>query len=1118
MKNTIDVFCGIPLELESEKAFLAKLKEDLSFRGESGLILANFFPSESSHQIDFLVVTSRSVCHVELKTLTAPVVGGLNGLWSLVRPDGLLKPHGSKNPYRQALDGKIAISDELHAFTNSDQSLPNIAVGDRFFKHFESVVCVYPELLPGSRVPSDYKVRVCGYPALLTRLARGTKQPPGWTRETWVAFAMHLALVRSEEDGEKLPADLRDAQLAIEEYRHRLSNYLTLDLSPLVKTTLLKASSPVEFRMIEESVLSGRHMQLVGKSGSGKSLLMKHLMLNALEHGLTPLIISARDYAGKLSSLFDRAIAHLHPDTGMHLLKSAERCGARLVLVVDGFNECPVKGRESLLRDIQAFCLRWNFPVHITTQEAVRDSQLLGDAVFEFAPLTNEERAAILQAHCTGLLPPEYLELCTPFETAYELSLAAAYFTTERPATTRATLFDAYVTRRCENTDDPIIVRTLLCRLAAHMNRHYVSSTSMTEARREALRFLNKSGGNARHFNDALKSGLVDCQQNLFAFKHEMLERFFQAESLMQEHDSIECLAHTVALPSNRQAAEFVLGMESDAKAIRHYLEELADIDILQGCLRGTFGPVAKEVATADCNKLLSSATLALDEIEVGEVDVTDVFTGPLTIAGPEWSRYDIALMNSIGSLLVEGHFIEEVLQLTRLTDEAWLWKLRHRPDGMKATLGQVDSAFRNIYTFAWSKDARFLPISLIHNASRVHWFADQSPNVARAVEQLLSNLPALTFGEKAWLCEMMRYPRAEFAPHVPLILDACWKTRIYHLRLMVTQMAMSWGATLHGEDRTLTVELLNSYLTNNHVMLNTLIFDVLKAFDEIDGTVTGDDIDERITAVLSNPTDADAQQRAYVIVTSMLDDLEPDKYYEAVDRLPQDSYAQLFTMAALGAEHTLFSEWILGKLLESDNPIALPAFQRWATVPRERDSSPQNAVASYVRALTGCAKHMRECPVTGDYGGGDRQAWALYGQIIFWLASPDATNAERVASCRLLWERLRTELPFEAVDPLFQLEHAAIIDREQTAATLLKILELFPNDVREILEFGLKHLGKLTTLLHRFDDTELTVFVIRYLGDVGNSENAKLIEPYCESPTVGRWAVEAMRKLRARA
>jgi hypothetical protein len=83
-----------------------------------------------------------------------------------------------------------------------------------------------------------------------------------------------------------------------------------------------------------ETMVSGRDLQLTGKSGGGKTLLMKHLALKVLEMGRSPMILSTIDYSGKLSTLLDRGIAHMYPQTGMHLLQSAGRSNSPLVLIL----------------------------------------------------------------------------------------------------------------------------------------------------------------------------------------------------------------------------------------------------------------------------------------------------------------------------------------------------------------------------------------------------------------------------------------------------------------------------------------------------------------------------------------------------------------------------------------------------------------------------------------------------------------------------------------------------------------------------------------------------------------------------------------------------------------
>jgi hypothetical protein len=107
MSAKIEVFLGAPIEVESERRCLRTLIEDLKERGDDALILANFLlpPQNPLHQIDYLIVLRRLVCHVELKNLTAPVIGKVNGPWDLLLPDGTKKPL-HQNPYRQALDCK----------------------------------------------------------------------------------------------------------------------------------------------------------------------------------------------------------------------------------------------------------------------------------------------------------------------------------------------------------------------------------------------------------------------------------------------------------------------------------------------------------------------------------------------------------------------------------------------------------------------------------------------------------------------------------------------------------------------------------------------------------------------------------------------------------------------------------------------------------------------------------------------------------------------------------------------------------------------------------------------------------------------------------------------------
>ena len=103
MAETIEVFWGDEPDEQSERDFLAQLKEDLARRNVSATILANFYACLSSRQIDFLIVTGNHACPVELKNYSGVLVGGTNGPWSTRQRDGTLEMIDRQNPYSQAV-------------------------------------------------------------------------------------------------------------------------------------------------------------------------------------------------------------------------------------------------------------------------------------------------------------------------------------------------------------------------------------------------------------------------------------------------------------------------------------------------------------------------------------------------------------------------------------------------------------------------------------------------------------------------------------------------------------------------------------------------------------------------------------------------------------------------------------------------------------------------------------------------------------------------------------------------------------------------------------------------------------------------------------------------------
>jgi nuclease-like protein len=297
MKPTIDTYLGSPIEEESEKDFLSKLISDLRSRGEDAVVLANFHAGRLQLQVDFLVITSKCVCHVELKNYTRPIEGTYNGPWKLRMPDGKVTPVGDKNRYHQAKSCKFAISDELHALVKKDSSLPDIPSGKKFYQFIESVVCVFPEILPGSSIDkTDNKVRIKSYTDLAPFLITQNRNP-GWRREHWIKFAMHLGLVRHEPSTELLEREPIKARKTVEEYSKRLSEMVGSNLHPPVPTKIHTKEGLIESSQLLDLFSKGIHCLVLGKSGTGKTHLLKHMALGAIRDNVLPILARAKSSA-----------------------------------------------------------------------------------------------------------------------------------------------------------------------------------------------------------------------------------------------------------------------------------------------------------------------------------------------------------------------------------------------------------------------------------------------------------------------------------------------------------------------------------------------------------------------------------------------------------------------------------------------------------------------------------------------------------------------------------------------------------------------------------------------------------------------------------------------------
>jgi hypothetical protein len=797
-------------------------------------------------------------------------------------------------------------------------------------------------------------------------------------------------------------------------------------------------------------------------------------------------------------------------------MRAAERVGCPVVLILDGFNECPLRLQENLVRDLHAFSLRSPAPILITAHTQVPVPELKAKTL-TFATLNREHKLAVLRAYAGERLPTDAEALVEPFQTPYELSLAATCLDDSSGLGSRAALFDAYVQRRCETTTNGAVVRRVLCEVAARMHQRLVSGLPASEMRQLTANVLSGENAHMQLVTEALNCGLLDMRQGRCSFRHELLERSLQAEALVREHGPGAGLALALMMPRNRPLAEFVVALEADQEAIRRYLAAVADPVVIIDCLRGRCGDVPREVAVQESARVIEAAERTLKHTSV-RLAGDKHFKRLEVTEGPVWSPYDRALMTAVGKTLAKGLFLDEVFRLVARTEERCLAVLTEAETGGTLARADIMSLFAGLYV-TYSETTPGLPASTIYRSSR-SWGPRSSDGaaVSRVLSRMAESLKDRLPGELLLFCDMLRYATPELLHAVvPRLLGICWQTGIYHLRLEALQMAQWHRTKLSGRAREEVKSFLGELPPPNNILLSTALVDALGAFGMLESPVAAEDAATELATILGGSDEDPAMQKqAYAAVSNIFEDVYQGVYYEAIYALPADDRMRLLTMAALGApQHGFSTSWILGELLEHGDAGALRAFRRWATTVDTTSACPQDATACYVLGMKGCSRYLDRPPAPNTLETDLDRAWSAWGAILFWLYKPDLSRVERRTATSQWWELLHTRWPREAAGLLVRLdEYRHVIDAKSRPA-LDEICSVFSDEVRTVLEFGLVNLPSLiggTVGVLSLRETPATF--IRWLGVVGNRQTVKLLGELVDAPDLGAYAVEALRNL----
>jgi hypothetical protein len=425
------MFIGDRIVHASERATVAGAVEFLSAQGIPAVILANL--NLGGRQVDLVIGLEQGALVVESKGLSAAVRGNENGDWHVRLASGRWKE--IPNAYAQALAEKLALRDAMAAFAGADVPYPDAAL------------IFVPAIAPGSAIPQgDFKVSIAGLDELPKQIVSVTRR--GWSLNQWRAFAVHHRLIAVPSIDAALSPELLDAERLLAAYGAAFTRTYGPPASAMVPVACVCDGETLSSANVLEQAARDNNVLLTGDSGCGKSLLSYAIALAALGRGRVPIVIPAKDFEGNLRDLANREAALLDARSAAAAISAARLLDRRLVLVVDGYNECTPSERQRLTRSIAATVSRYDATAVVSSRITLERDDLLTARTYAVQVPDTRMKRAIAQQAAGGVSVKAFSELLGSVRSGLEARMIGQVGQQLPAGTSKYGLFDAYVRER----------------------------------------------------------------------------------------------------------------------------------------------------------------------------------------------------------------------------------------------------------------------------------------------------------------------------------------------------------------------------------------------------------------------------------------------------------------------------------------------------------------------------------------------------------------------------------------------------------------------------------------------------------------------------------------------
>jgi nuclease-like protein len=1103
--SLVDLFIGDLVEHGSDRMVLEHVATCLQAANTPAVVFANIYVG--GRQVDLVVATDRSVLVLENKSVTGPVSGSGNGDWKVQTASGRWKK--IRNPYLQTVNAGLALRDAMRAFSGEEPRYPAAAL------------IFAPDIPNGSSIPAgDYRASIGGLDAIAGLLQRGSGD--SWPLERWRDFARHCGFMPMGSVRAAIDPRLFEAERVLEAYSEAFREFYGPLASAMVSvscrygedTASCASGDAVERAVTVPGVL------VTGPSGCAKTLLGYSMAVAAVDRGDIPVVIAAKNFQGRLADAANREVTLLGASSAREILSACRKLGRRLMMVIDGYNECAAAERAQLTRSIAAVSHRYGAQIVITSQAELERPelvQLLRIAVVRPDRATKQAIAA----QGGGEAVPERLDaLLESVDSGLEARLVGIAGQGLSGVSSRFAIFDRYVRMRLGS--DASAGVTALSRVAGLMIDRVRFSVSVRELDRLADRERI-----APALLERLKSvNLLEVRGDRVSFGHELFMNALIAEAIVRRAaGDAAVIATALVSPRHANHRALILGAVEDDRLTRRVLADCSDTVVVRACLDGQCGLAAREWAEEKCAEVLKRAGKEIDQLAfmISDGSFLDIETKPETVF--DWSAQESAVLAVLPEQLSQGRFLDEVLELSAKADRLLSREhARLREEARARKVALRSGLFGACYVPSTSDGPAIARIcgpihrGMLYTAREVAEGLELRAWLARG---------GLSSGQLFLLLMLHRHSRRDAQPIadlLPGIVNAYWPGAAYYLRLRLIEAVQDSGLRAGDADRARLIEVLEGLLPLENVMLSTAAVDALKF---LGGLVK--DEDEHLTVVegniqhaLQDENDPERQHLAVSLWNCQFDHPYDGAYCQAWNELSPEDRRKLLVMAARAIDlDSWFASFLLASLASLADPALAPLIARWTALPPTRCAMPGDAIQTFAMAHAAFGRLGSPLPWrTGSDLSAAQAALVACAECIYWLNRIDLAMPARKAACRepLAVLSRHGDGVAAAVVGLFKLTDLAFseIARQLPGSepVLASLLHAFPAEMVEVFRKALAEPARQKGYFDGFRPMDLLGDCLHALGDYGTSADIELLGRYSIVPGLGTIAVDAIRRL----